>query len=80
MLETKTPAEVELLAIGYNYNKRKVVCFLATKGAGHTEPGTPYEARWKDVNCNTHSREVNCPEVVAKYFEFNHKVDVHNQS
>ena len=37
--------EVPLLAVGYKYNKRKVLCFIATKGAGHTEPGVSYEAK-----------------------------------
>ena len=80
VLETTTPEEVELLAIGYKYNKNKILCFLATKGAGHTEPGSPYKARWKDDNGNTNSRDVNRPEIVSKYFERSNKIDVHNQS
>jgi len=32
-------------AMGYKYNKRKVLNFIWTTGAGHTEPtGTLYEA------------------------------------
>ena len=34
------------MAIGYKYNKRKVLSFVATATAGHTEPGKAYRARW----------------------------------
>jgi hypothetical protein len=71
---------VDLLVIGYKYNKRKVLTFVATKGAGHTEPGKPYEARWKDENMNTLIRDVARPEIIAKYFGFSNAIDVHNQS
>ena len=36
------PGERTLLAIGYKYNSRKVLGFIATEGAGSTEPGDPY--------------------------------------
>ena len=75
-----TVNDVELLAIGYKYNKRKVACFIATKGAGHTEAGKPYEAKWKDENGNTRSRDVFRPEVIAKYFVRSNGIDVHNQT
>ena len=52
VLEAKKD-RVDLIAIGYKYNKKKVICFIATKGSGHTEPGVPYEARWKDHNDTT---------------------------
>ena len=47
---------------------KKVLFFIATKGAGHTEPGEPYVAKWKDKNLNTLTREVARPEIVSKYF------------
>ena len=33
------PGEIPLLAIGYKYNSRKVLGFIATEGSGSTEPG-----------------------------------------
>ena len=36
------PGESPLLAICYKYNSRKVLGFIATEGAGSTEPGDPY--------------------------------------
>ena len=41
---------VVMFACGYKYNKRKVCSFIFTKGAGHTEEGQRYKARWKDAN------------------------------
>ena len=40
--------DVDLLAIGYKYNKSDILYFVATKEAGHTQPGFPYIAKWKD--------------------------------
>ena len=36
------PGEPPLLAIGYKYNSRKVLGFIATEGAGSNEPGDHY--------------------------------------
>ena len=38
----KFPGEIPLLAIGYKYNSRTVLGFIATEGAGSTKPGDPY--------------------------------------
>jgi hypothetical protein len=71
---------VELIAVGYKYNKKKVLCFISTKGAGHTEPGQAYEAKWKDSNLNTMFRDIPRPEICSKYFTKSNIVDVNNQS
>ena len=78
--ETKTVNNIGLLAIGYKYNQRKVLSFLATKGVGHTEPGKAYEARWKDEHNNTQSREIPRPAICSTYFEHCNAIDVQNQS
>ena len=49
---------VDVLACGYKYNKRKVCCFVFSKGSGHTEAGRCYEAKWKDNNGNTMTQDV----------------------
>jgi hypothetical protein len=79
VLET-TSNGVPLIALGYKYNKRKVICFIATKGAGHTEAGVSYEAKWKDTNGNTCSRHVPRPEIASKYFMESNTIDLFNQS
>ena len=40
--------DVPIIATGYKYCKRKILCFIFTKGAGHTEPGKLYVAKWHD--------------------------------
>ena len=71
---------VEVIACRYKYNKRKVCCFVFTKGAGHTEEGKPYVAKWKDVNNNTRTRNVPRPDVISNYFGSSNVVDLFNQS
>ena len=79
VMETKTVNNIGLLAIGYKYNQRKVLSFLATKGVGHTEPGKAYKARWKDEHNNTQLREISRPSICSTYFEHCNAIDVHNQ-
>ena len=38
----RVPVGRPLLTIGYKYNSRKVLGFIATEGAGSTEPGGTY--------------------------------------
>ena len=75
-----TKDNIPLIAIGYKYNKKKVICFIATKGSGHTEPGQPYEATWKDENGGNMVRYVNQPQLVALYFGASNIIDKGNQS
>ena len=46
------PSEIPLLDIGYKYNSRKVLGFIATEGAGSTEPGDPYLSCFPDIYSN----------------------------
>ena len=48
VLKGTTPSGVDLVAIGYKYNSRTILCFVATENAGSTLPGTPYKARFAD--------------------------------
>ena len=80
VMESQHPDGFPLIAIGYKYNSKKVVSFVATKGCGDTEAGIPYEARWKDDNGNTMVRDVKRPEIVSKYFTKCNSIDVHNKN
>ena len=71
---------VTLFALGYKYCKKKVLCFLFTDGAGHTGPGDPYVARWKDLNGNTVRKYIKRPDIVTKYFRNSNAVDKHNHA
>ena len=69
----------DLVALGYKYNKKTVLCFVTTRGAGTTDPGTPYEARFPDKYGNMCTRHVLRPHVIATFFKHSNVVDVHNQ-
>ena len=77
---TTTYQGVKLVALGYKYNKRKVLCFITTEGAGNTMNGNPYIQRWPDEHGNLHMREVARPAVVSEYFEASPRIDNQNQS
>ena len=70
---------VRLYALGYKYCKKKVLFFLFTEGAGHTEPGEAYEAKWTDAHGNRCKRYVPRPQVCSVYFGNCNGIDVHNQ-
>ena len=72
--------DVDLVCIGYKYNKKKVLIFVTTKGAGSTNPGEPYVARFPDKFGNVCSREVGRPEILSNYFKYSNCVDLHNQA
>ena len=46
------PGVRTLLAIGYKYNCRKVLGFIATKGAVSTEPYDPYLSHLPEIYSN----------------------------
>ena len=80
VFECKSPAQVNLVAIGYKYNARKVLCFVATKNAGSTRPGRPYIAKFPDEYGNVAKRMVPRPQIISTYFENSDKVDAHNHA
>ncbi len=71
---------LNLVTVGYKYNKKKVLIFVFNKGAGSTDAGEPYEARFPDKFGNVCIRQVARPVVVSRYFKYNNKVDLHNQA
>ena len=71
---------VDLVSVGYKYNKKNVLTFVFTKGAGRTIAGKPYEARFPDKYGNVCVRQIARPEVVSTYFGYSNCVDLHNQA
>ena len=71
---------IDLVCIGYKYNKKKVLTFILSKGAGSTLEGEPYEARFPDRFGNVCIRHVARPQVVSNYFKYCNVVDLHNQA
>ena len=66
--------------IGYKYNSKKVLVFIATENAGHTQPGTPYEAKWQDANGRIAKRSIARPSILAEYFAHSNMIDKHNHA
>ena len=79
LLETETRKETKLCALGCKHNNKRMMMFVFTKGAGHTEKGVPCIATWKDANGNTCIREVPRPHVCSKCCAHCNTIDVHNQ-
>ena len=73
------PGERPLLAIGYNYNSRKVLGFIATEGARSTEPGDPYLSRFLDIYSNVSVRPFVFPHLLGRYFNACNAIDNHNR-
>jgi hypothetical protein len=71
---------VQLGATCYKYNRRKVLFFISTFGAGGMADGNPYIQRWADDNGNIVTRDISRPHVVSNYFERSPRVDNHNKS
>ena len=55
-----------LIAIGYKYNARKVLSFIAADNAGSTKTGIPYLSKYPDQFTNVSIRPVACPVVMSK--------------
>ena len=62
------PCGRPLLAIGYKYNYRKVLLFIATEGDGSTEPVDPYLSCFPDIFSNVSVRPVVHPHFLGRYF------------
>ena len=73
------PVERPLLAIGYKYNSRKVLGFIATEGSRSTETGDPYLSRFPDIYSNVYFRLIVGPHLLVRYFNSYIAIDNHNK-
>lgn len=81
VMEARAEREgVDLVAMGYKYNKKKVLLFVMTRGAASTRAGRPYKAKYNDAYGNVLSRDVARPVACNIYFERSNCVDQHNQA
>lgn len=69
---------VDLCQIGYKYNKSKVLTFVFTKGAGSTEKGVPYKAKFPDRYGNISERHVERPQLISLFFGASNRIDSWN--
>ena len=63
----RVPGGRIILAIGYKYNYRKVLVFIATEGAGSTDPGDIYLSLFPDIYSNVSVRPVVRPHFLGRY-------------
>ena len=73
------PCGRPLLAIGYKYNFSKFLGFIATEGAGSTEPGDPYLSHYPDIYSNVSVRPVVPPHLLGRYLNACNETDNHNR-
>jgi hypothetical protein len=79
-LEMETTIDgIKFIAIGYKYNSKKTLFFLAPEGAGATTEGEFYVTKWPDEHGNIMTRNVMRLVLASRYFLGFNKVDKHNQ-
>ena len=76
---TDPDTEVGLVVVGYKYNSKAILFFIASEGAGTTRNGAPYRMKFPDRHGNIVVRDIPRPSLISRYFEQSNCVDVHNQ-
>ena len=78
---TATVEGVDLVALGYRYNRKKVLCFVMTRGAGTTKNGPPYLQRYPCKRTRqVRQRHVTRPMIITLFFRHSALIDTHNQA
>ena len=72
--------ELDLVSIGYKFNRKKVLVFVCSIGAGTTGTGEPYLAKFLNSFGNVYVCQVARPAVISRYFDHSDQVDMHNQA
>ena len=80
VLQGTAPNEAELIAVEYRYSSKVSLCFVATKNAGSTREGEPYETKFTDGHGNVYVRLVSRPALISSFFNKSNCVDRHNQA
>ena len=65
--------------IGYKYNYRRVLVFIATEGSGSNEPGVPYLSSFSDIYYNVSVCPVVRPHLLGRYFNACNSIYNHNR-
>ena len=71
--------DITILIIGYKYNSRKVLGFIATEGAGSTEPGDTYLSCFPDIYSNVSVHPAIRPHFLGSYFNDCNEIDNRNR-
>ena len=73
------PGEIPLLAIGYKYNYRKVLGFIATERSGSNKLGYPYLSCLPDIYSYVYVRPVVRPCLLGRYLNACNAIGNHNR-
>jgi hypothetical protein len=77
-MKGKDPRGTGLLAIGYNFNSKCVLKFVAILDAGSTKADTPYGMKFCDSYNNICVPKVDRPAMVPQFFDDSNCIDSHN--
>ena len=67
------------MAIGYKYNYRRVLGFIATEGYGSNEPGYPYLSSVPEIYSNVSVRPIVIPHLIGRYLNTYNMIDNRNR-
>ena len=73
------PGGTPLMTVGYKYNTRKFLGFIATEGGGSTEPVNPSLFHLSDIYSNVYFGPVVCPQFMVRHFNSYNAIDNHNR-
>ena len=68
-----------LMNIGYKFNYRKILGFIATEGTGNTEPGDTYLPHFLAMYSNVSVRPVAHTHFLGRYFNACNEIYNHNR-
>ena len=78
-INPRFPGGIPPRAIGYKYNSRKFLGFIATKGAGSTESGDPYLYCFPEMYYNVYICPIDCTNLIGRYFNACNSIDNKNR-
>ena len=76
---TRVTGGIPLLELGYKYNYRKVLGFIATEGSRSTKPGDSYLSCFLEMYPNVSIRPVVLPQFLGRYFNDFNAIDNKNR-
>ena len=79
VLEGVAPNNAPLVVVGYKYNKKKAILFVAIRRSVSTRADKPYEMKFTEIDRSVCVREVERPHLCGLYFKRSNILDTHNQ-
>ena len=67
-----------IYVVGYNYNLRKVICFISASFMKSHFPGKLYKAQWCNFHGYIHVRIFPFPQIISSFFDRIYFIEIHN--